>query len=260
MDATRPRRLFALAVLAAAVSIPIAAAAPIQTDPPFRKYVALGDSAAAVGSLDKLRPGSPAFCTRAMDNYPSVVARTLGVTEFVDVTCASAKTSNMTEPQYGRAGQSNPPQFDALTPDTNLVSITIGANDIGAFNVNVITDEQLATMRERIGAILDGIARRAPHATVVVTTYLRYLPISGNCFGALDHGGGQRLTDALRETAAAHTARFADNYAMTGHDICQPPGERWVNGPKPDTPTVPLHANVAGQTYLASVVVKALLD
>ncbi|NNH75777.1 SGNH/GDSL hydrolase family protein [Nocardia uniformis] len=260
MRATGPRRIALLTAIAAALSITTVGAVPTESAPRFDKYVALGDSAAAVGSVDKLKPDSPRFCRRAEDNYPSVLAHTLGVTEFVDVSCSGAKPSNMTAPQYGMNGPPNPPQLDALTPDTDLVTITIGANDVGAFNVNVITDQQLDTMRARVGAILDDIHRRAPHATVVLTTYLRYLPPHGNCYGIIDHGGGQRLTDALREVAATHSARFADSYAKTGHDICQPPDTRWVNGPVPDTPTVPLHANLAGQEYLASVITIAVLD
>ncbi|WP_459957629.1 SGNH/GDSL hydrolase family protein [Nocardia sp. IFM 10818] len=236
-----------------------AASAPAQALPPIGRYVALGDSAAAVGSLDKLQPGSPLFCTRAADNYPSVLAEALGVTEFADASCSGAKTTNTTQPQYGDGG-SNPPQFEALTPDTDLVTVTIGANDIGAFNVNAVTDPMLDTVRQRVGVVLDGIHERAPRATVVLTTYLRYFPPGGGCFGLVDQGGQQRLTDALRETAARHDARFADNFAKTGHDMCEPAGTHWVNGPTPTTPTVPLHANVAGQAYLASVVAAALLD
>ncbi|MBF6138233.1 SGNH/GDSL hydrolase family protein [Nocardia otitidiscaviarum] len=258
MHAARLRRLV-ITPVSICVAAAFTAAAATPTAPPFDTYVALGDSAAAVGSLDRIQSGSPRFCDRAADNYPSVVARTLRVREFVDVSCSGAKTANMTAPQVGRGGAVNPPQLDALTPETDLVTLTIGGNDIGVFDVNVITAAQLTVLTERIGAILTEIRRRSPHATVVLTTYLRYLPTSGPCFGVLDHGGGQRLTDTLRELARAHGARFADSYAATGHDICAPVEVRRVNGPRPETPTVPLHANVAGQAYLAAVVVAAAL-
>ncbi|WP_169814913.1 SGNH/GDSL hydrolase family protein [Nocardia crassostreae] len=243
-----------------ALAASAAASAPALALPSIDRYVALGDSAAAVGSLDKLQPGSPLFCTRALDNYPSVLAETLGVAEFVDASCSSAKTTNMTQPQTGSGGSPNPPQFEALTSDTDLVTLTIGANDIGALNVNAITDDMLETVRQRVSTVLDGIRERAPHATVVVTSYLRYFPPGGGCFGLVDQGGQQRLTDAFRELAARHNARFADNFAKTGHDMCEPVGTQWVNGPTPTTPTVPLHANVEGQQYLASVVAAALLN
>lgn len=227
---------------------------------PYQRYVALGDSAAAVGSLDKLKPGSPAYCARAEDNYPSDLARRLGVAQFVDVTCASATTANMTEPQTGRLGEPSPPQFDALTADTDLVTITIGANDIGGDTINTVSPEQLDTVRRNVGAVLDSIHQRAPRATVVVTSYLRYLPPGGGCDGLTDQGGMQRLTDTLRDIAGQHGARFADAQRQTGHDLCQPPGTNWVNGPIPNTLSVPLHANAAGQAHIAAVVADVLDD
>ncbi|GAB2702099.1 SGNH/GDSL hydrolase family protein [Nocardia thraciensis] len=192
------------------------------------------------------------------DNYPSVLARTLGVADFVDVSCAGAQTAHMAAPQPVRVGPPNPAQFEALTADTDLVTITIGANDVGATNINTLTAEQLDTVRGNVGAVLDGIHARAPRATVVVTTYLRYLPPGGGCYGLTDHGGIQRITDTLRTVATTHAARFADNFALTGHDMCQPPGTNWVEGPFPYTPSVPLHANTTGQTHIATVVAAAL--
>ncbi|MFI6866864.1 SGNH/GDSL hydrolase family protein [Nocardia sp. NPDC050406] len=260
MRTSRPHRLPVLAVLIAAAAATTVAAAPVRSAPLFERYVALGDSSAAVGSVDRLQPGSPRFCSRAADNYPSVLAHMLKVAEFADMSCSSARTEHMTTPQTGRGGTANPPQFDALTADTDLVTVTLGANDIGTINVNVISDAQRELIRQRVGAVLDEIHRRAPRATVVLTAYLRYFPPGGGCHGFFDQGGQQRLTDTLRATADAHEARFVDVFAATGHDMCQPPGANWVNGPSPDTRTVPLHANVAGQAYLATAIAAALPD
>ncbi|QLY29523.1 SGNH/GDSL hydrolase family protein [Nocardia huaxiensis] len=253
------RHTAGLAALAAGLALTAAASATPGDTPAIHRYVALGDSGASVGSRDLLQPGSPAYCLRAQDNYPSVLARMLSVGEFIDASCSGAKTTHMTEPQYGRDAGPNPAQFDSLTPGTDLVTLTLGANDVGVFNVNVINAAQLDTVRRNVGAALDGIRARAPHATIVLTTYLRYFPEGGGCYGFTDQGGQQRLTDALRETARAHAALFADNFRITGHDMCRPAGVHWVNGPTPDTASVPLHANVAGQEYLAEVIAATLL-
>ncbi|WP_280385245.1 SGNH/GDSL hydrolase family protein [Nocardia wallacei] len=258
MPTGRPYR--ALAALAAAPALLLAGAPAAQATPTFERYVALGDSAAAVGTLDRLQPGSSPGCLRAADNYPSVLARSLGVASFTDVSCAGAQTQHMTVPQTPRVGPPNPAQFEALTADTDLVTITIGANDVGATNINTLTAAQLETVRGTVGAVLDEIHARAPHATVVVTTYMRYLPVSGGCYGLTDQGGIQRITDTLRAVATTHAARFADNFARTGHDMCQPPGTNWVNGPVPDTLSVPLHANAIGQAHIAETVAAALAD
>ena len=91
-----------LAVLGAGCS---AAARPRHRAPPpvsgqdrsFR-YVALGDSWAA-GPLMTLPVGEPVFCGRSATNYPAQLAALLDVDEFVDVTCGSASTEDVTGPR-----------------------------------------------------------------------------------------------------------------------------------------------------------------
>src|SRR5699024_3115017 len=91
------------------------------------RYVALGDSYAAVG---RVAPGAwsagPVDCVRTDDAYPTVVARELGVGTFVNASCGGAVTDDLWAPDEGV-----PAQFDALTEDTDLVSLSIGGNDVG---------------------------------------------------------------------------------------------------------------------------------
>ncbi|MCH6162598.1 poly(ethylene terephthalate) hydrolase family protein [Streptomyces marispadix] len=103
------------------------ASTPAQQSEKIR-YVALGDSA-ATGPLilppDLRQPG----CLRTTRNYPARTARALGTAEFTDVTCSSAKTTDLTGSQRTPMG-AVPPQLDALDADTTLVTLHIGANDI----------------------------------------------------------------------------------------------------------------------------------
>jgi hypothetical protein len=78
----------------------------------------------------------PIGCERSTSNYPSLVAEYLGVRDFTDVSCSGAKTENMTVPEPVQLG-SSPPQFDALTSDTDLVSLTISGDDIGFTDIAV---------------------------------------------------------------------------------------------------------------------------
>src|SRR4051812_44232380 len=110
------RRMLALAVLTLGVATP----APARADEAVH-YVALGDSAAA-GPLIPHRHG-PVRCLRSDHNYPSWVARALHVADFTDVSCSGATIANLTGPQGGL-----PPQADALSAETTLVTLTIGAN------------------------------------------------------------------------------------------------------------------------------------
>ncbi|RDI68193.1 SGNH/GDSL hydrolase family protein [Nocardia pseudobrasiliensis] len=275
---TTPRLLGILIPL----SITVAALAPAAAAAPIGRYVALGDSYAAAGTLTDLADG-PLGCARARDDYPGDLARTLGVAQFVDVSCGSATTADMARPQVTPAGV-NAPQFDALTPDTDLVTISIGGNDFGFADIAVrcgalgIVDPvgapcrallnlggdqiggRLADVAPRVGAVLDEIHRRAPHATVVMTGYLPIVPAIGGCWPNMPIASGDvpflaevtaRLNGMLADTAAAHDARFVDPAPQPGHDACQAPGQRWVEGPVPDSPSLSVHPNAAGQAYMA---------
>ena len=54
---------------------------------------------------------------------------------FTDVSCGSATTVNMTQPQSVPFGGTNPPQFNALATGDALVTIGIGGNDAGLIGV-----------------------------------------------------------------------------------------------------------------------------
>src|ERR1700741_884171 len=92
------------------------------------RYVALGPSAAA-GPLIPNPDLSFLGCLRSTANYPKLVAQQLGLT-IKDVTCSGADTVDMTNPQETDLGTA-PPQFDALTADTAVVTLHIGGNHAG---------------------------------------------------------------------------------------------------------------------------------
>jgi hypothetical protein len=74
-------------------------------------YVALGDSYTA-GPLIPNQHGDPIDCGRSDHNYPSLVAEAFKAATFVDVSCGSAETKHMTEPQTDLPlGGTNPPQY-----------------------------------------------------------------------------------------------------------------------------------------------------
>ena len=177
------------------------------------RYVALGDSYAAVG---RVAPAAwsvgPVTCVRTDDAYPTVVARELGVGTFVNASCAGAVSDDLWAPDEGV-----PAQFDALTEDTDLVSLSIGGNDVGfgavivacAVRTNTaepflpvidaltgtlsegfdpsagcsdVIDRQateaLAELDTHLDEVYAEIARRSPEARVVTTGYLAAIPES----------------------------------------------------------------------------------
>src|SRR5579864_461623 len=95
-------------VLALALGLPSAAAqaSPIKTGAGSLTgpFVALGDSFAA-GDLIPVSPfGAPAGCLRSSHDYGADAAAALGATSYIDATCTSASTKNMTQPQQVLGG------------------------------------------------------------------------------------------------------------------------------------------------------------
>jgi hypothetical protein len=285
------RRLLPLLTTAAAIATATVASVAISGSasaaPSFGKYVALGDSYAAVGSLDKIH-GDPVGCYRATDNYPAGVAARLGVGTFVDASCGGARTVHMTQPQSVTGGD-NAPQFDAVTPDTSLVTVSISGNDIGFSDITKTCAEKSFSdpfgspckdhfteggtdqLAERINAaagpvdaVLDGIHERAPQATVVVVGYLRILPPSEGCWPVVPFARGDvpyfdgvehQLNSMLAAQAAANNATFV-NPDVLGHDVCS--DDKYVEGLIPESLSAPVHPNANGQAYVAGLVADAL--
>ncbi|MFE4053570.1 SGNH/GDSL hydrolase family protein [Streptomyces sp. YIM B13518] len=275
--------------LAAALATGVLSAAPPVTavsttaEPP--RYVALGDSYAAAPLVPPPDPADPT-CLRSLSGYPRVAAEELGA-RLTDVTCSAATADHLSTPQHPGTA----PQYDALTPATDIVSVTIGGNDTDVFAealgcVNVLpepygtscaqenTADGTDEVRARIdawapvfGTVLDEIARRAPNAGVFVVGYGNYLR-PGGCHpaqpfwkqdatylqGVVDH-----LSDALRRTAEEHGATFVDTYTPgIGHDICAAPADRYIEGLPPTRPAAPLHPNASGARAIGAVLAAAV--
>jgi hypothetical protein len=140
------RRLSLAAVAAAALSLTAGAAvvvaAPAEGGEPgtttgaYREYVSLGDSWSADVVFANQDGGpdtthAPIDCAQSHRNYPKLVAAELGIEVHRDATCGSATTDDFYAPQDLPAGGQNAPQFDRLTPSTDLVTVGIGGNDAG---------------------------------------------------------------------------------------------------------------------------------
>lgn len=290
-----PRRIGAVAVLA--LAIPLAAATPAMAQPSSggpQSYVALGDSYTS-GPLIPVQTGLPPGCLRSNRNYPSLVAQTFGVSDFRDVSCSGATTMDLRDSQRVTLGV-NPPQFDALDEEVELVSLGIGGNDIGFgqiinqcvarssrnlrgaacqdFFTSGGTDqlaERIDATAPKIAAALAEIERRSPDARVLLVGYPAILPDEGpGCFPVVPFSPGdvaylrdteKRLNAMLADEADRADADYVDTYDPTiGHDICQPPGRKWIEGLVPTAPAAPLHPNALGMTAIAGAVGDVLVD
>jgi GDSL-like lipase/acylhydrolase family protein len=284
---SRARRLprgRALALVVAAMALFGAVAA---ANAGAATYTALGDSYAA-GPLIPNQSLNPLGCLRSDHNYAHLTASAKGLT-LTDVSCSGATTNDMTETQNVEPGP-NPPQFNGLSAGTNIVSLTIGGNDIGFTEIieNCITynpfstpckdqydsggHDQLAERIEnaapKVGAVLQGIHERSPNARVFVVNYPDILPTGSGCwptvplsFGDVPylHATEERLNSMLATQAAAHGATIVNWYsASIGHDACKGSGTRWVEPLIPSELTAPVHPNKAGMAGAAAVLEAAI--
>jgi lysophospholipase L1-like esterase len=272
------RSLLALALAAlllALCAIPAAAATGA--------YVALGDSYTA-GPLIPNPTGLPVGCLRSDHNYPHLIAPSLTVAALRDVSCSGATTDDFTNPQSTELG-TNPPQFEALSADTRVVTVGIGGNDIGftsiieeCVNLNPFgtpcknrftaggtdqIEQRIRATAPRIDAAIAGIQARSPGAKTFIVGYPTILPNSGNgCWPVVPilpqdvpylRAKEQELNAMLATRAAADGAFYVDTYTSSiGHDVCKATGVRWVEGLVPTSPAFPVHPNALGEQNSAN--------
>jgi hypothetical protein len=249
-------------------------------------WVGLGDSYAA-GPLIPSQSLNPLGCLRSSRNYAHIAAANRGMS-LADVSCSGAKTTHMTASQSTDAG-TNPPQFNALSAATKVVSLQIGGNDIGFTEIlqNCVTynpftkpcqnryggandqiDARIAATAPKVATVIQGIHAAAPAAKVLVVNYAAILPESGSgCWPQVPLAyadvpylrAKQKALNAMLETAAANNAAtYVDDYtASIGKDACRSSGTRWVEPLVPGNAAAPFHPNARGEAGVAVVVTAA---
>jgi lysophospholipase L1-like esterase len=249
-------------------------------------WAGLGDSYAA-GPLIPNQQLNPLGCLRSDHNFAHLAAAALGRT-LADVSCSGAKTDDMTAAQNVTPGP-NPPQFNALTTDTQVVTLQIGGNDIGFTSIlqncatanpfahpcrdRYVVDgrdtlaDKIAATAPKIAAVLQGIHARSPGARVFVVNYAAILPETGSgCWPQVPiaftdvpylRSVEKKLNAMLAEKAAANGARIVDDYtASIGRDACRSASTRWVEPLVPGNAAAPFHPNARGEAGIAAVVVR----
>lgn len=234
-------------VVAAATTLAVLALAPGAAH--AAKYVALGDSfSSGSGNVSDLDWA----CTRSTKAFPYQVALQRPDLQLTFVACGGAVTSDVLNTQ-----------IRYVTPDTKVVSISIGGNDVGFANLiagclsfycqyaiddtNRKIDQELPA---KLDAVYAAIRQHAPDAKVVVMGYPRMFgPKTCTQSSGADLNEQQQLNGVADHLAAVISARaaaagFAYGNAIpvfTGHDVCGSPA--WLYG---TYASVPYHPNVAG--------------
>ena len=288
----------ALGVVGSGCSPEPPTARPDQTGP--QRYVSLGDSSAS-GPLTGPLVG-PLGCARSSTNFPHRVAAAIGAQTFVDVSCGSAVLSDLTEPQHAGVmeiwGGEVPPQLDAVTPDTDLITIAMSGNDVGLPDVvlnciNVLPvplgpapfgqscipkyvvdgvdrfSEAVDAVRPKYLAALGEIQRRAPRARIFVIDYMAAVPQGDQgCWPIVPALPGdlvyirtklEQMNRMIQDVATEAGVGFIDIYGPSqGHDMCADGNTRWMNSYLFDSPGFVAHANALGHQAFARIVADAV--
>ncbi len=230
-----------LAVVAAAPTS-AAASAPPDSSLTGLHYVALGDSYSAGYGIPPASGLPVPGCAQSSVDYPHLLAAQFGLV-LTDVSCAGALATNVMTPQVTSSGTA-PPQQTALGPDTDIVTVTLGGNDLDFAGVarfctalsatgpvlggnsysgadckgyydppggpDMLADNIATVVIPHVRAALAAIAAAAPRAKVFVVGYPSLTPDAahtpvGGCFRTIDNGGNPAPTGSRSPTSTCPT-------------------------------------------------------
>ncbi|MGY1857003.1 SGNH/GDSL hydrolase family protein [Modestobacter sp. SYSU DS0290] len=254
-------------------------------------YVALGSSFAAGPGIEPiLDPG----CARSGRNYAHLVAERLGH-DLVDVTSGGATIDDvLTRPQALLAGGTVPPQIDAVGADADLVTVTVGGNDVEylltllrcSFQADpegtplparaffgtpidpTAVHAALAVLSDRLAQLVGEVRRRAPRARVVLVDYLTVVPEQSTPAFPMSEEHRRLCADVGRRLEAATAAAARDTGAQLvaasavsrDHAVgsAEPWVTGWVFGDLLGGGVAPYHPNEAGMRAVADLLVAQL--
>jgi len=255
--------------------------------PANARYVAMGSSYAAGPNIGQSADTPPNRCARSAVNYAHVLAQAKHLA-LTDVTCSGATTAHILGPWDAIA-----PQISAVTPATQLVTITIGGNDLGYMTAigimrcpraseaerkryfggncpapKAITAQDEEALKTRMASMVHQLRKQAPEARILLVQYFSLMPSSGNCpaTGLTDEevpqirAIGRRLAKLTVEVARENGAELVPLDRISApHGLCSK--EPWMNGGDPDMAAkvgAPYHPNAAGMAAAARLIATSL--
>ena len=255
----------------------------------MKRYVALGSSMAAGPGIQPRASGAPRWSGRSARNYPHLLAERMNL-ELIDVTFSGATTAHILADRQHTA----PPQIAALDGSEDLVTVTIGGNDVGYVPLLMAAalprparrlpllgariaelldrgthDRALAEVFDSLCAVGKAVCARAPRARVFFVDYLTLLPPAGVPAPPIS----DKDADLGRQVAATLERLTADAAAAAGCEVVGAgaasrdhhawSAQPWTTRPAkyvlplPGRPA-PLHPNGAGMSAVAELVAAQL--
>jgi hypothetical protein len=258
----------------------------VKTDQPSAKYVAMGDSFSSGEGNEPFEAWTDASevngCHRSSQAYPRLLQNDLELGPIAFVACSGATTDNVLNGQWNE-----PPQVDALSADTEVVTITIGGNNV-AFADYVLgcmsfcgpgtpvysammSGINAPTFKANLITTYEEILSRASQAEIYVGDY-PYLSADDTttCLG-LDFTGARIVQVALNsvirdavETVQEDSARIhlvpmnESGSPFEGQHLCNGGAGDFHGLVSPPNIEYSLHPNVDGQEDHAAVFEEAI--
>jgi lysophospholipase L1-like esterase len=254
------RRTTVLACLVMSTLLSIIAATPAAAAIPRSEwdYVALGDSySSGVGAS-----GQSGLCLRSANGYPGLWNTANDPKSYRSVACSGATTGTLRSTQLW-----------PLTSGTDLVTLTIGGNDVGfastvisctlssdsacATTVATAVDQARTELPPDLDATYADIRDEAPNAEVVVLGYPILFDVTRTACGVGGmsipkrqslNNGAVELNKVIESRAKAAGLTFSDvTDDFAGHGICA--ATPWINGLTVIPATNSFHPNASGYRY-----------
>lgn len=250
-------------------------------------YVNMGSSFAAGLGIEPSVANMKGRCGRSAANYASLLAESLHL-QLTDVSCSGAKTQHLLQPWIE---SSLPAQIDALKDNTQLVTVTVGGNDVdyvsnlfanscsdaGKLSIagtelpclerTLVDESRYQQLAHNYAELLTAIASRSPQAKIVVIQYLRLLPDTLCKSTPLADDEAHRIRKISERLARITSAAAAKAGAMVvptdqlsaGHTACD--AEPWsIGAVQTDSNSEGLlwHPNRRGHEVIAAEILKML--
>lgn len=257
-----------------------------MTPAPRSRYVAIGSSFAAGPGIAPPASDRAKRARQSNRNYPHIVAERCGV-DLIDVTSSGATVDDVLRTaQFGQ-----PAQVTAVTAQTELVTVTVGGNDIGyipslfaaamptwltrlpgvrgrmgASALLASAPNRSARITDGVGEVFAEIRRRAPSARVLCVDYLTVLPPTYRAHLPLDQPAFEAARDLAGDlnTSLAHAASLhnvdlvqASQRSVDHHAWAE---DAWTTGwiwPRPGG-AVAFHPTAAGMLAVSDMVAELI--
>ncbi|MGP3708326.1 SGNH/GDSL hydrolase family protein [Gordonia paraffinivorans] len=249
-------------------------------------YIAMGDSRAS-GAFYSLNPAYFSGCKRSTLNYPRYVAMMTLPRHFVDTSCSGAQSVHLYRQPQHTPGGTKPIQLHSVPRDAQLITVSIGGNDMQWMAVlnqckisRPFTDRRcrhsarlenevrtrIQRMEDRVTPALSAIRKKAPRAQIIVVGLGGFIGNNG-CWPLVPLSDPDarwmrqvfnRANDALARATRKVEGTFVDaNRGSAGHDACNVVNP-WYESALSKKIALPYHVNQAGSLAIAMMVNNAI--